>query len=155
MALYATRLLVILISFIVDNIEESELVDTLRSRNNSEPISQLLLLEELLCPERKVLAGCKCSRRKKHSQVFEVSSRELLVGSDLDFTITDLLDLDDVAEVTNTAVDLDLILEEFLEGADIEDLVAGRLRSVDDELRDSLVFQILNQFFCQGYCRQR
>ena len=56
------------------------------------------------------------------------------MGSDLDLAITDLLDLNNVAEVANTAVDLDLVLEEFLEGADVEDLVAGGLRSVNDEL---------------------
>jgi hypothetical protein len=48
-----TVLFVILISVVVDNVEESELVDTLGSRNNSEPISQLLLLEELLCATKK------------------------------------------------------------------------------------------------------
>jgi hypothetical protein len=59
------------------------------------------------------------------------------VGSDLDLAIPNLLDLDSVTEVANTAVDLDLVLEELLEGADVEDLVAGGLRSVDDELRES------------------
>jgi hypothetical protein len=43
-------LLVILLIGIVDNVEESELIDTLGGRDNSEPISQLLLLEELLRP---------------------------------------------------------------------------------------------------------
>lgn len=56
------------------------------------------------------------------------------MGGDLDLSIADLLDLDDITEVANTAVDLDLVLEELLEGADVEDLVAGGLRSVDDEL---------------------
>lgn len=54
---------------------------------------------------------------------------------DLDLSIADLLDLDDVAEVANTAIDLDLVLQELLERADVEDLVAGGLRGVDDELR--------------------
>ena len=56
------------------------------------------------------------------------------MGSDLDLAITDLLDLDNIAEVANAAVNLDLVLEELLEGADVEDLVAGGLRSVNDEL---------------------
>jgi hypothetical protein len=43
-------LLIILLIGIVDDIEESELVDALGGGDNSEPISQLLLLEELLCP---------------------------------------------------------------------------------------------------------
>jgi hypothetical protein len=45
-----TVLFVILISVVIDNVEESELVDTLGGRDNTEPISQLLLLEKLLCP---------------------------------------------------------------------------------------------------------
>jgi hypothetical protein len=40
----ANRLLIILLIGIVDNVEEAELVDTLGGRDNSEPISQLLLL---------------------------------------------------------------------------------------------------------------
>ena len=50
------RLLVILISIVVDDVEESELIDTLGSGNNSEPISQLLLLEELLCAKEKTIS---------------------------------------------------------------------------------------------------
>jgi hypothetical protein len=56
------------------------------------------------------------------------------VGSNLDLAIADLLDLDGITEVANTAVHLDLVLEELFEGADVEDLVAGGLRSVNDEL---------------------
>lgn len=54
---------------------------------------------------------------------------------DLDLSITDVLDLDLIAKVTNTVIDLDLVLEELLEGRDVEDLVAGRLRGVNDVLR--------------------
>jgi hypothetical protein len=68
------------------------------------------------------------------SQVLEVSSRELGVRSDLNLSIAEILDLDDITEVSDTAVDLDLVLKELLEGGDVEDLVACRLRSVDDEL---------------------
>ena len=41
-------LFIVILSIVVDHVEESELIDTLGSRDNSEPISQLLLLEELL-----------------------------------------------------------------------------------------------------------
>ena len=54
--------------------------------------------------------------------------------SDLDLSIAEILDLHDIAEVSNTAINLDLVLKELFEGGDIEDLVACRLRSVDDEL---------------------
>jgi hypothetical protein len=48
------HLLVIILSLVVDDVEESELVDTLGSRDNPEPISQLLLLEELLCAANQI-----------------------------------------------------------------------------------------------------
>jgi hypothetical protein len=56
------------------------------------------------------------------------------VGDDLDLALAGLGDLDVVAEVTNATVDLDLVLEELLEGGGVEDLVASGLLSVDDEL---------------------
>lgn len=56
------------------------------------------------------------------------------MSSDLDLALTLLLDNDVVAKVVGAALDLDAVLEELLEGSDIEDLVAGRLRSIDDVL---------------------
>lgn len=67
-------------------------------------------------------------------QVLEVAAGELVVGNDLDLAITGLGDLDGLAEVTDAALNLDLLVQELLEGGDIEDLVAGGLRSVDNEL---------------------
>lgn len=61
---------------------------------------------------------------------------------DLDLSITNVLNLDLVAEVTNAVIDLDLVLEELLEGGDVEDLVAGGLRSVDDVLRNIRIHSI-------------
>ena len=58
--------------------------------------------------------------------------------NNLNLALTLLRDLDNVAEVSDTAVDLNLVLQEFLEGGDIEDLIASGLRSVDDELWISL-----------------
>lgn len=58
------------------------------------------------------------------------------MGNDLDLAITDLGDLDGLAQVADAAVDLDLLVQELLEGGNIEDLVAGGLRGVDDELQD-------------------
>ena len=54
--------------------------------------------------------------------------------NNLDLPIANRLDLHDIAEVSDAAVDLDLVLQELLEGRDVEDLVAGGLRGVDDEL---------------------
>lgn len=43
-------------------------------------------------------------------QVLEVSSRKLGVRNDLDLSITNLGDLNDVAKVSDTAVNFDLVL---------------------------------------------
>lgn len=67
-------------------------------------------------------------------QVLEVAARQLVVGNDLDLAVTLLGDLDLVAEVADTALNLDLLVQELLEGRDIENLVGGRLGGVDDEL---------------------
>ena len=67
------------------------------------------------------------------------------MGNNLDLAIADLGDDNLVTEVADTALDLDAVVEELLKGRDVEDLVAGRLRSVDHEL---LNFQIrLMAFF--------
>lgn len=58
------------------------------------------------------------------------------MGNDLDLAVTLLGDLDLVAEVANTALNLDLLVQELLEGGNIEDLVGGRLGGVDDELEE-------------------
>lgn len=53
---------------------------------------------------------------------------------DLDLAIADLVNLDRVAEVASAAIDLDAVVEELFKGGDVEDLVVGGLRGVDDEL---------------------
>lgn len=58
---------------------------------------------------------------------------------DLDLAITGLGDLNVLPEVTDTAFDLDAVVQELLEGGDVEDLVAGRLGSVDHELLRDLL----------------
>jgi hypothetical protein len=61
------------------------------------------------------------------------------VGNNLDLAIAGLGDHDVLTEVTDTALDLDAVVEELLEGRDIEDLVASGLRSVDNELLGNLL----------------
>ena len=73
----------------------------------------------------------------RHSQVLEVAAREFLVRDNLDLAVTLLRDLDGVAEVTGTAVNLYAVVKELLKGSDIEDLVIRRLGGVDDELLDA------------------
>lgn len=56
------------------------------------------------------------------------------MSNDLDLAVTGLGDDDLVAEVADTALDLDAVMEELLEGGNIEDLITSRLGGVDDEL---------------------
>jgi hypothetical protein len=69
------------------------------------------------------------------------------VGDDFDLAIAGLRDLDAVAQVSNTALDLNAVVEELLEGGDIEDLVASGLGSVDHKLYRRLdLIQLPNQY---------
>jgi len=68
------------------------------------------------------------------------------VGNNLNLSLALLGDLNDIAEVANAAINLDLVLEELLEGGDVEDLVACGLRSVDDELLGDLGLLALGGF---------
>lgn len=56
-------LLVIIIALVVDDVEEAELIDTLARRHHTEPVTELLLLEELLGP---VCHHCQPSSSSKH-----------------------------------------------------------------------------------------
>lgn len=49
----ATRLFLILLSLVVDDVVEAELVDTLGGGDDTEPVTELLLLEVLLGAELK------------------------------------------------------------------------------------------------------
>jgi hypothetical protein len=148
----AENLLLIILSLVVDDVEEAELVNTLGGGNDTEPVTELLLLEELLgtgtvsvCASQLWLLQPR-QPAGEYSQVLEVSSGELLVGDDLDLALTLLGDLDNVAEVSGAAVNLDLVLEELLEGRDVEDLVRRRLGGVDDELLGNLGLLALRGF---------
>jgi hypothetical protein len=70
------------------------------------------------------------------------------VRSDFNLAIASLLDDYGVAKISDTAIDLDFVLKELLESAHVEDLVAGRLRSIDDELQPCQT--ILGQYKRQG-----
>ena len=111
-----TDLLIIILSLISNNIEELKTVLSLSSANNTKPIAQLLLLQELL---RKVL---------------QVTTRKLLVCHDLNTSIAEVVHGDVIAEVTGAAVDFDALLEESRESGWVEDAVLGGLGGVDDEL---------------------
>ena len=113
----AIRLVLLLLTLLTNNVEELEGVLALVGGDDTEPVTELLLLEELL------------------GQVLEVATGELLVGNDLDATIAEVGDVDLLAEVAGEAVNLDALLEESGEGRGVEDAVVHGLGSVDDELR--------------------
>ena len=73
-------------------------------------------------------------------QVLEVATRELLVGNDLDLSIGLLGDGDSVAEVSGAAINLDAVMQELLEGLNVENFVVHGLRTVDDELQFQFQF---------------
>ena len=73
-------------------------------------------------------------RIERNVQVLEVATGEGDVSNDLDLALTSLGDDDVVTQVADAALDLDAVVEELLEGGDIEDLVRGGLRSIDDVL---------------------
>lgn len=145
----AENLLLIILSLVVDDVEEAELVNTLGGGNDTEPVTELLLLEELLGTVTESVCASQPWLRQpvgNYSQVLEVSSGELLVSNDLDLALALLGDLDHIAEVSDAAVNLDLVLEELLEGRDVEDLVRRRLGGVDDELLGDLGLLALRGF---------
>ena len=110
------HLILILVTLITNDVEELQAVLALLRAHHAEPVSQLLLLEELL------------------SQVLQVPSAELLVSDDFDASIAEVADGDGVAEVPRAAIDFDALLEEGGESRRVEDAIAGRLRGVDREL---------------------
>ena len=61
--------------------------------------------------------------RGVHSQIFQVSSRELSVCNDLNLPFTLLADLNRVAQITYPVVDLDLVVQELFESGNVKDLV--------------------------------
>ena len=69
-------------------------------------------------------------------QILQVPPRKLCVRDDLDLSISLLIDNNCVTQISDTVVDLDLVMEEFFEGGNIKDLVRSGLRCVDDKLRE-------------------
>jgi len=56
------------------------------------------------------------------------------VCNNLDLALTLLGDLDNISQVSGAAINLDAVVEELLEGSNVEDLVRRRLGGVDDKL---------------------
>ena len=72
------------------------------------------------------------------------------MSDDLDLAIARLLDDDGVAQVARAAVDLDPLVEELLEGGDVEDLVVCGLGGVDRVLGVAIVVLVAFAFCSCG-----
>ncbi|GIL85124.1 hypothetical protein Vretimale_9978, partial [Volvox reticuliferus] len=127
----ASRLLVLL-SFIIRNVEVSELVDVpvLVRGNNAQPVAHVVLLQVLL------------------GEVLEVPLAEVRLRSDSHFGLV-LSHFNGVAKYTSLAVHLDLIKQKFLKGRNVHNLILHRLSAVDGKdqgllLRRALGGRLLN-----------
>lgn len=65
--------------------------------------------------------------------------------NNLDLSISNRRDVDLVAQVSSSSLNLDLLVQELLEGGEIEDLVADWLRAVDGVLSSMLTTRFLPQ----------
>jgi hypothetical protein len=72
------------------------------------------------------------------------------VRDDFDLAIADLLDLDIIAEVAGTALDLDAVVQELFERGDVEDLVGDGLGAVDGVLLAHLLVPVLTDTAREG-----
>lgn len=68
------RLLVVVISLVVDDVEELELVHSLRGGDDTEPVTQLHLLEELLGPKAQSISVSSCSTNVPFRTPFKAMS---------------------------------------------------------------------------------
>jgi len=109
------RLLLLL--FLVDSdVEELERVAVLSSSNDTDPVPESVLLQELF------------------GQVLEVTFRQRDTRSNGDFVVGAVpLDLHIFTKLASLSVDLYAIVQELFEVGTIEDLVSSRFGIVDNE----------------------
>lgn len=93
-------------------------------------ITKLGLLQELLGQVLQVALG-----ERKFSSDDDLG----LVGGDLNLA----------AKVAGLAVDLDAVVQELVEGGNIEDLVLNGLPAVNSELGDGTLATLLNWLLCK------
>ena len=79
-------LFLVLVALVVDHVEESQFIDTLAGRHDTQPVAELLLLEELLRPVHLVspVPTAHLPRVERNVQVLQVSAGERNVRDDLD-----------------------------------------------------------------------
>lgn len=76
---------------------------------------------------------------RNNIQILQVAARERNVGNNLNLSSGSMLDLDLVAQVADTALNLDAVVQELLESSNVEDLVVDGLGGVDGVLGSDLL----------------
>jgi len=122
-------LLLLLLLVALLDVEVAELVDGGLGSDHTEPITDLVLLEELLSEVLKVLLGE--ASRGLHSDLVAVTGHS-----------------HDLAESTSLAVDLYLLLEELLESDNVEDLILSGSSAVDGDLDGANLLHALCRHDC-------
>lgn len=102
--------------FIIGNVEVTKFEGLLVSSDNTEPVTDLVLLQELL------------------GEVLEVTLGEGNVSNNSDLVVSRARDSNSFTEVVGTTIDLDTVVEVLFESGSVKDLVVGRTGTVNDEL---------------------
>lgn len=106
---------IFLFFFLLVDVVVFENISLLVSGNDTEPVTELMLLEETFGKVLKISLG----------EVDGSSDSELIVATS---------NLDDVIKVIGTAFDLDMVMEVLFISGNVKDLVVGRGGAVNDEL---------------------
>lgn len=102
--------------FIIGNVEVTKFEGLLVSSDNTEPVTDLVLLQELL------------------GEVLEVTLGEGNVSNNSDLVVSRARDSNSFTEVVGTTINLDTVVEVLFERGSVKDLVVGRAGTVNDEL---------------------
>jgi hypothetical protein len=100
----------------VRNVVELERIVVFGGSNDTNPVPQAVLLQELF------------------GEILEVSLGEGDVGGNGDFVVTIADNLDIFAKLADLALDLDAVVQKLFKVCAVEDTVRSGLRVVDDEL---------------------
>jgi len=103
-----TQLVIILVFTRTINVVEAKLVDIFRRRNNANPVTKGVLLQELF------------------GQVLEIALGQRYAGGDGEFGVAITGYFDVVAELASFALDLNAVVQELFEIRTVEDTVIGR-----------------------------
>jgi hypothetical protein len=117
------HLIIILFCIISHHVEESKLVHALACGDNPQPVSKLLLLQKLLGPAVNVSYLSINTLKASNLQILQIPPGEISVSYDLDLSVSDLRDLDNITKISRSAINLDFVVQELFESRDVEDLI--------------------------------